>query len=1051
MKKKLLSLCLCVIMAAMTMGVSADVKMTFAEKYGNHMGASDEAQQRDYYLYNAQGNPVRHLQYAANVEGEFGIQSVYYYDYDEQGLMTSSYYRQWNAGYQQWSLRDTIFYEYNDKGQMIAEVGERDTYSYTYDANGNILTKSQSVTQTGQVIQTITYSDFMEGYINKPRKYEAAGAYSMYEFEGEMVYDNQGRIIENRQLTLTGSKKQTITYTYDENNVCVRELWMESPSWTPEMITPGSAEDTLRYSKCIERKTLGSNQYNQEEWVYTEMDWENQIYEWVKSTSTYKEVYAQTTADMLPTNVVLADVSTDELPNTVKISATAPQAPIDGASYIIWRDYDIAATVTAQDGKIEYVDAGVSSSKHDYMIQLYNAATEVYYGSTDIVTIDMVAPLLPASNLRITGGRKGTYSDKETAEYETFYITLAWDAPDTKYDITGYKIYDKQFAIPVAEVEAHASNCDINVVNATTGEFRVDVVYDLGVVEGEYAKFTWDNTQDFTGEILPEVKEETADILRLVKQDQDGELIINLYNADNNLSRVKDLMSVGNGKYAPNYQYYYNYVDGLLDEYYFIQYRAMGEWTDPKNLTYYEYDEQGRIISSENIYTYNDKYVYSYDEQGRLVKCEHYGKQDRNSPTAEYDKLRSTVTYSDFDENNNPRMINLEDALYPTSSYFTYVTYDEKGQVLVEESWNPDLTSDDENAKTPYMKYEYVYNEDGIVIEKIKSNNNYEGGFVYSSRETRTEVAENVYEYVIWNYVEYDQEWSQYRTYTEDYALLNTAYAPRNLVVTDASTIDAPNAVWITCDVPEQEVDNAQYIIWCDWQPVDTVAAVGGKINYLLSSLENNREIEFLVQSYDALNDILYNVSDVAAISFAVELPPVSNLTYITTSRGEFANEGNVIPALWVSFEWDAPETELEIQYYNVYMDGWAVPFHSTTNTTDSVYVYRENNFNSPDQQKEVQVKVTVVYALGESEGVVEIFEVENAGVGNVEAVKSAYVAGEYLIVDNNATVEVYNAAGALVANYANKTRIRLTSLPSGVYVARVKVGDMLQIVKIAR
>lgn len=1051
MKKKLLSLCLCGLVTAVTLSASADVKKTFTEKYGNHMGTSNAAEQRDYYLFNAQGNPVRHLQQNANVAGEFGIQNVYFYDYDEQGLLTSYYYRQWNAGYQEWSLRDTVFYEYNDKGQMITEVGTRDTYTYTYDANGNILTKSQSVTQTGMVIQTITYSDFLEGYINKPRKYEASGAYAMYEFDGELIYDERGRLVEDRQLTLVGSKKQTITYTYDDNDVCLRELWAESPSWTPEMITPGSAEDTLRYSKCIERKPLGNNYYTQEEWVYTEMDWENQIYEWVKSNSTYKEVYTHTTADMLPTDVVLTNATTNDLPNAVKISATAPVSPIEGASYIIWRDYEIAAVVTAQDGKIEYVDAGVSSGVHDYMIQLYNATTGEYYGSTDIATIDMVAPLLPASNLRITGGYKGTYKDKETAEYETFYIKLAWNAPNTEYNITGYKIYDKQFAIPVVEVDAYTLTCDVNVIDATTGEFRVDVVYDLGIVEGEFAKFTWDNSQDFTGEILPEVVVPEKDALYLVKQDKNGELIVNLYNAENNLSRVKNLMSVGEGKYAPNYQYYYNYVNGLLDEYYFIQYRDMGVWTDPKDLTYYEYDEQGRLISSENLYTYNDKYIYSYDEQGRLVQYTHYGKKDRNSPSAEYDKLRSTVTYSDFDENNNPQMITVDDALYPTSSYFTYVTYDAKGQVLMEESWKPDLTSDDENAKTPYMKYEYAYNEDGIVVEKIKSNNNYEGGFVYANKETRTEVADNEYEYIIWNYVEYDQEWVQYRTYTENYAPINGKYAPRNLVVTDVTTTELPNAVEITCDVPEQEVDNAQYIIWCDWQPVDTVAAVDGKITYAISSLENDREIEFVVQSYDAVNDVLYNVSDVATINFMVELPPVSNLTYIATTRGEFVNEGNAIPALWVSFKWDAPETNLEILHYNVYMDGWSVPFHTTTNTTDSVYVYRENNFDSPDQQKEVQVEVSVEYMLGESEGVVEIFAVENAGIGHVESVRSAYVAGEYLIVDNHAAVELYNAAGALVANYNNKTRIRLASLPAGVYVARVKVGDTLQVVKIAR
>lgn len=1046
MKKKLLTLCLSGFVAAMTLIASADVKMTYSERYGDHMGSNSNCQQMDYYLYNVQGDPVRHVQYTANASGEFDIQNVYYYDYDAEGRLTSSYYRQWNAGYQRWSLRDSVYYEYNDKGQKITEIGDRDTYTYTYDTKGNITSKSQIVTQTGQVIQTITYSDFIDGYINKPRKYSATGAYTIYEFDGELVYDDKVRLVEDLQLTVTGSKKQTIKYTYDDADVCVRELWYTSPSWTPELITPGSAEDTLRYYKCIERKALGNNRYSKEEWAYTEMDWENQIYKWIKSNSMYVEEFSESAAELIPTDVVLTNVSSNEQPNSVLVSATAP-----AGSYIIWRDYDLVDVVTAENGKIEFVDEGVPSGVHDYMIQAYDEENNLHYASTNIVSIDMIAPLLPVSNVHIVGGYKGTYSDKETAEYETFYITLAWDAPNTEYAITKYNIYDKQFAIPVATVSSNETTCDINVVDATSGEFRVDVVYDLGIVEGEYAKFTWDNSDDFVGEIYPEVEVEPAGEVLLVQQDKNGELLINMYDSNNDLSRAKSLMSMTNGGYSPNYQYYYNYVDGLLNEYYYIQYRDMGVWTDPKDLTYYEYDEEGRIISSENVYTYNEKKVYSYDEQGRLVGYTRYGKQDRNSPTAEYDKIYCIVTYSEFDENNNPGKMNYEDVLYPSSSYYTIFTYDELGRVLVEESWRPDLTSMDENAAIPDTKYEYAYNDDNIVVEMIKSYDNYEGGFAYAYRETRTETAENVYEFTMYNYMEYEKEWAVYRTYTEKYALLNGTKAPRNLVVSDISTAELVNAVELTCDVPEEEVENAQYIIWCDWQPVDTVAAVDGKIYCQFCELENNREIEFLVQSYDAVNDILYNVSNVATAVFNVELPDVTNLEYITTTRGEFQNEGNVIPTFWVSFKWDAPETNLEILHYNVYMDGWATPFHTTTNTTDSVYVYRESNFNSPDQQKEVQVEVSVEYVLGESEGVVEIFAVANAGVGNVENVKSAYVAGEYLVVDNNAAVEIYNAAGALVANYNNKTRIRLTSLPVGVYVVRVKVGETLQIVKFAR
>ena len=175
MKMRLLAMSMGFIVAMASMMAQADVTLTYKEKYGDHMGVSSACQAKDYYFYDAQGRVVRHVFHTAGTSGIFEVQNVYYHNFDDKGNLTSVVNYQWRPAYSDWSLSDSIAYEYDDKGNCITEVGGRDTYKYTYDENGNIVTKVASVTVTGQVLQTITYSDFVPGVVNKPRAYESQG------------------------------------------------------------------------------------------------------------------------------------------------------------------------------------------------------------------------------------------------------------------------------------------------------------------------------------------------------------------------------------------------------------------------------------------------------------------------------------------------------------------------------------------------------------------------------------------------------------------------------------------------------------------------------------------------------------------------------------------------------------------------------------------------------------------------------------------------------------------------------------------------------------
>lgn len=1045
MKTRFLTVCLGFFVAMASLMAQANATLTYREKYGDHMGTSSACQAKDYYFFNAKGDTVRHVFHTAGTSGVFDVQNVYYYEYNDKGQLVGVTDYQYRPAYDDWSLRNEVAYEYDANGNRTTEIGGRNTYTHTFDANGNIIKTESSVTVTGQVVQTITYSDFVQGAVNKPRKYESEGAFSMYAYSGTIEYDAANRVVADDRLTVSGSKMQRYEYAYDANGVCVSEKWYTSTSYTPEQITPGSEADTLMFSKEITRTLQDDKYYRVVERVKDVIDWDenfNYIYGWVNQPAIYHEYYANIDETTAPTALSLQNVSTDAEPNSVKVTAQAPAA-LTGMQYIIWRNWEVAATVDAVDGVIEYTDKGVSSATHTYFVQAYDATKNVYYNVTDLASINMSVSLASVTNIKMVAGRKDTANDPMTgATYDTYIITLQWEAPVCAYEVKKYEIYQKPFAMPIATVAGDVLIAELSMPDAETADIRIDAIYDLGTAMGEYFTFKWDSTKDFEGE-------QAADVLTLVKQDEGGHLILDLYNADNNIYRKKVLMPTTEGV-GPEYQYYYNYENSLLVENFYIQYKDMGVWTDPKEHFIYTYDEQGRLVKKENIQTYNEMYEYKYDEQGRLVEYTKYGKTDRSNPDAAYDKPYSTVTYSEFDTNNNPLRMDYTDHLYATGCYYVLYTYDAKGNVLVEESWEPNAQNPE--GRVANYKYENTYDEYGVIVERVMSNRNWDtDGFIYATRETRTRISDTQYDYVIYNYVERDQEWAVYRSHTEYYAVLDGAYAPRDLKVDYISNANFTNAVQLTCTVPEKEVPNAQYIVWFDWQPVDTVAAVNGKITTIVENLPNGREVEFLVQSYDAVNDIMYNASNAVTASYTIELAPITGLRFVKQTIGEFTDgQGGKHPAYWIHFEWDAPETDLEVIGYNVYEKGWVVPQSTVTNTCDSISIYREDNYNSPDQQKEVSIEVTALYEVGESERVGETFSVANMGVEAVK-VAQAYVEGNTLYTRNVADVVVYNAAGVAVISRAAVELVDLSSMPAGVYVAAVKAGDKLQIIKFAR
>ncbi len=158
--------------------------------------------------YNGSGSDVR-------------VFDGYYYEYDKQNKISAE--KTLNAD---GTTTDKYSYEYDKLGQLVRfnDAVENKTYTYTYDNNGNILTKSEYAytleCTLGTATNTITY-----GYDTQwADKLTTVG-------DKTITYDNIGNPTnylgatltwEGRTLTSYEDETQTLLYEYDENGMRYR-------------------------------------------------------------------------------------------------------------------------------------------------------------------------------------------------------------------------------------------------------------------------------------------------------------------------------------------------------------------------------------------------------------------------------------------------------------------------------------------------------------------------------------------------------------------------------------------------------------------------------------------------------------------------------------------------------------------------------------------------------------------------------------------------------------------------------------------------------------
>lgn len=201
-------------------------------------GSGQEEGSRTTYTYDTFGNRTRSLTYQ---DGE--LSSERDYAYDDRGNVTSLVV--WDhSGLLSWPSSRTG-YTYDGQNRPTATIyrnflgleRRRDTYTYD-DTEHTVLWEGRYDTQTtwldgdGKILRALTYSEPADIWMETRYEYDgegrSTGITSYYDealsSTAALVYDDQGRIVEETYLDSSGAVYSRRTRHYGENTVTTYDL-----------------------------------------------------------------------------------------------------------------------------------------------------------------------------------------------------------------------------------------------------------------------------------------------------------------------------------------------------------------------------------------------------------------------------------------------------------------------------------------------------------------------------------------------------------------------------------------------------------------------------------------------------------------------------------------------------------------------------------------------------------------------------------------------------------------------------------------------------------
>lgn len=481
--------------------------------YGSTMGdiANDVVSEREYYKYNIQGKLMSQYSVARGYEEYANTFMPYYWtkvNFDDNANVTSEDIYQWgNYDYDDFAwqkTRNSTSYTYDENGRLATETTPTEIHEYTYDEEGHLAKKAIYIKATKKNIQTITYSNYDEN--GNALNYSSTGAYDSYNYDAQLVYDEDGNKVEEVKFTETANPDYP---DFPIQTPISRESW----TYTDNILTK-----YMKYSYDADE-----NEVADEKVEYTPVDGNTNILDkrrysysdktWHPEGKPERYFYTDFAGMDEMTSMEFAAENDPEASSTVDVMFTVPQlATTQTSMFVIYRDGMPIDSLTNifdyvdDSGMVTYKDTEVKNGTHTYFVQPMftanqelepfdaesgDAATDdtewVGYYSTMPMDVEVKTELPTVTDLKLADGRREVQGSALTGKQTIYYATLSWKNPENadQYGFLKNSIYFEGAGV------AEKDTADIAATKAEVMLYDEDVKayvltsYKLGKVKSE--------------------------------------------------------------------------------------------------------------------------------------------------------------------------------------------------------------------------------------------------------------------------------------------------------------------------------------------------------------------------------------------------------------------------------------------------------------------------------------------------------------------------------------------------------------------------------------
>ena len=365
--------------------------------------------------------------------------------------------------------RNVIKYVYNEDGKLIKK--DKSAYEYyVYDWDGDRLVSEKMMNMasvdTYYELYDKKYYNFLEGFENLPQYMECDGANATHEYYCNYTYDDNGNILNFKKQNYKDVMLAEEFYEYDESGRCVlheKATFYEDPSTYEIVKLPTyKTEYTYEGSSCtaiVYSYTGGS---------------------WGKEPTHTIEEKKSLDVTKAPRNLTLANISTEDSPNTVQITWDADIDKTVDQSWDLYRNCELIATFTAEDDFV-YVDSSITSYEHEYFVH-YKENSEDTHLITRPEYIEVSTSLYPVTDIRVISSYKDIVNDPQSGSYEATFAVIGWEEPAGRFLPNEYVVYIKYGALIIEVGRTENTEIAVSFGTQESAEIIVEAVYSTGKV-----------------------------------------------------------------------------------------------------------------------------------------------------------------------------------------------------------------------------------------------------------------------------------------------------------------------------------------------------------------------------------------------------------------------------------------------------------------------------------------------------------------------------------------------------------------------------------------